>query len=121
MLVYNKIKPKIIKNSSLLKEYFYQLYREKNKKTYRFDPRPELKGHKVIKKVLVQSYKKDKKLYNLLHYLRCVGLVMGVRNGELVFGYSKNSIFKNDEDFYEHLESLKIEEKKDVIFQSLAS
>jgi hypothetical protein len=102
MKVYKKAKPYILKNKSQLKEYFFNEYINKTRSVYLYDPRPELEGHKIIKKILYNSYKTNKDLYNIIHGLRCVGLILTIKNKKISLSYDKNSnYFKNEKDFFE--------------------
>jgi len=102
MKAYKKVKPTIKNNSEILKEYFFQQYISKINEKYRFDPRPELEGHKIIKKILYNSYKTNQELYNTIHGLRCIGLILTIKEKKLSFSYDKNSsYFKSKKEFYE--------------------
>jgi len=123
MKLYKKAKPMIVKNSGHLKEYFYNEFINKTREVYKFDPRPELKGHNVVKKILKKSYENDKEFYNSLHGLRCVGLIIREKNKKLNFTYDKNSsYFKDKNDFGEKVKKyLDLKTNKEKLVQMVAS
>ena len=51
-------------------------------------------------KILKRSYKTDNELYNTIHGLRCVGLILKVKDKKISLSYDKNSsFFNNKEEF----------------------